>query len=263
MEEGIIKTKNKPVKDAIFEIFNGLLQKIHHLPKNALFLIKPNLVSDYPPPVTTPTDVVEAVIDAIRQLAPSSRIVIGEGTASAELDTWEVYSRLGYVELAARKDIELLDLNGEKLVKIKDTAHTFFKEIWLPEVVFNAFLISVPVLKAHTLAGVTLSMKNMVGLLPPRFYQESGHWKKSFCHSDIQRAIYELNRYRCPDLTILDARKGLSTSHLSGPELDPPPGIVCGGTSCWKVDAFGTGLLGKDWHTIEHIFWASKDEKIR
>ncbi len=261
MEEGIVVVKGEPIEGAVFTLFDRLREECQ-VPKNGTFIIKPNLVSDYPPPITTPTDVVGALIDAIRSWAPSAQILIGEGTASIPLDTWEVFSRLGYLDLSSKKGVELLDLNEEGLLRLEDDGHSFFKEIWLPKVVFDAFLISVPVLKAHTLAGVTLSMKNMVGLLPPKLYQEKGHWKKSFCHRNIQRAIYELNRFRSPDLTILDARRGLSTSHLSGPELDPPPGIVCGGKSCWKVDAYGAGLLGRDWRTIEHIFWASKDERF-
>ena len=69
----------------------------------------------------------------------------------------------------------------------------------LPEIVFDTFLLSVPVLKAHTLAGITLTLKNMMGLPPPAHYQQRNGWKKSKFHHSIGLAIADLNRYRCPD----------------------------------------------------------------
>ena len=246
------KYKDISLDKAIFETIDTALSEIP-VERQSLFIIKPNLVSDYPPPITTPVDIVEATILALRELSPGARIIIGEGTASISKDTWDVFRALGYVQVARRHGVELMDLNEAQLLRLRDERLTFFKEIWLPEMVFEGVLISIPVLKAHTLATVTLSMKNMMGLLPPSHYQESGHWKKSYCHRDIHQAIYELNLYRTPDITILDARRGLHQSHLAGPEMDPPPGVIAGGVSAPHVDAYGAGLLGRDWRQVDHI----------
>ncbi len=221
--------------------------------KKDIFLIKPNLVTDAPPPITTPTDIVEEIVKQLKLSFPKVHIIIGEGSASVFKDTWQVFSNLGYTDLASRLGVELVDLNTEPLIHLKDTNKRIFKEIWLPKVLFEAYVLSVPVLKAHTLAEVTLTMKNMIGVLPPKFYQEQGHWKKSYCHRELHTAILELNQYKSPDFTILDARRGLAKSHLSGPELNPPPDIIAASPDPVSIDAFGARLLGKDWRKIGHI----------
>ncbi len=79
--------------------------------------------------------------------------------------------------------------------------------MYLPQIAMDSFLISVPVLKAHTLAGVTLGLKNMMGLLPPTKYCAGG-WGKSSFHEDVHGSVADLNRYRAPDFTLLDATCG-------------------------------------------------------
>ncbi len=216
-------------------------------------LIKPNLVEDLPPPITTPVGLVAALLAYLRENAPDVEIVIGEGCGSKEDDTWRAFAGQGYVDLARRFGVSLLDLNQERLVSVDNPHCSRWPQMYLPAVVFESFLLSVPVLKAHSLAGVTLTMKNMMGLAPPAHYQQGGHWKKAAFHHRIQEAIFDLNRYRAPDFTLLDATVGMSEAHLWGATCDPPPGLLAAGFDPVAVDAFGTGLLGRDWRKIGHI----------
>ncbi len=222
-------------------------------------LIKPNLVNTTPPPVTTPVGLVEAVVEFIKTLAPRVTVVIGEGTASRDHNTFQVFESLGYTDLARRKGVDLVDLNEEELVRLNNPRLKRWPEIYLPRIALETFLLSIPVLKAHTLATVTLTMKNMLGLAPPSHYQQRGHWKKSAFHTDIHNAILDLNRYRTPDFTLLDATAGLVESHLGGRVFDPPLGILAASFDPVAVDAYGAWLLGKDWRSIPHIQMAHKE----
>lgn len=215
-------------------------------------LIKPNLVEALPPPITTPVDIIEILIDYL-QAATDAELVIGEGTGSLEYDTWRPFEELGYTEMAKRKGVSLVDLNSEECVELSDARCRRWPVMFLPSVALESFLISVPVLKAHTLAGVTLTMKNMMGLAPPRHYQQGGAWKKSSFHTEIHEAVADLNRYRAPDFTLLDAREGMAEAHLYGPKCDPPPGTVAASFDPVAADAWGTGLLGVNWRDIGHI----------
>jgi len=105
----------------------------------------------------------------------------------------------------------------------------------------------------HTLAGVTLTMKNMMGLVPPSHYRQGNSWKKSAFHTSIQEAITDLNRYRTPDFTFLDATIGMPEAHLWGPVCDPPVNKLAAGYDSVAIDAYGAGLLGKNWQDIGHI----------
>jgi len=216
-------------------------------------LVKPNLVEVLPPPITTPVGLVAALVDYLRKKAPAAEIIIAEGCGSKKYDTARPFEELGYADLARRYGIKLLDLNLAKLVSVSNPDCCRWPQMYLPAIVFESFLLSVPVLKAHTLAGVTLTMKNMMGLAPPRYYQQGGHWKKAAFHERIQEAIFDLNRYRTPDFTLLDATVGMRDAHLRGATCDPPPNLLVAGFDPVAVDAFATGLLGRDWRQIDHI----------
>jgi uncharacterized protein (DUF362 family) len=100
---------------------------------------------------------------------------------------------------------------------------------------------------------VTLSMKNMVGVAPPVFYQQGGHWKKSAFHQQMQSSVFELNRYRKPDLAFIDASIGQADHHLVGPACDPPVDRLLAGFDPVAVDAAGAQLLGIPWRRVGHI----------
>ncbi len=216
-------------------------------------IIKPNLVENLPPPITTPVELIEAIIYYIRRASPRTEIIIAEGCGSLEYDTYYVFDQLGFTRMASQTGVKLLDLNDEPSIRVKNSRCSRWPEMFLPKIVFENFLISVPVLKAHSLAGVTLTMKNMMGLVPPRFYQQGGCWKKASFHTKIQQAILDLNRYRTPDFTILDATVGMQEAHLWGPTCNPPPNKLAAGFDPVAIDGYGTKLLNIKWQTIEHI----------
>ena len=218
-----------------------------------LLLLKPNLVEALAPPVTTPVRLTASLIDYLREHAPKSRIVIGEGTGSLDYDTFYAFEKLGYRELAQEKGVELLDLNTEELRRRKNGACRRWPEMFLPVILEDAFLISLPVLKAHTLAGVTLTMKNMMGCAPPLHYYGGGSWGKSSFHDRMHEAIFDLNRYRTPDFTLLDATVGMARAHLWGPTCDPPVNRLAASWDPVAVDSYGAALLGRDWRDIDHI----------
>nr|WP_320009438.1 DUF362 domain-containing protein [uncultured Desulfobulbus sp.] len=216
-------------------------------------LIKPNLVNTDPPPVTTPVGLVEAIVLSLQHLVPECTLSIGEGTGSTTYDTMHCFDTLGYTTMAARHRIPLIDLNTEPLAHKVCPECTRLPELYYPALLDEVFLLSVPVLKAHTLAGVTLTMKNMMGVLPPSHYQQGSGWGKSAMHADIDLAVAELNRYRTPDCTLMDCSIGMPESHLWGRHCDPPVGLLTASTDPVAIDSHGTQLLKKDWQQIGHI----------
>lgn len=215
-------------------------------------LIMPNLVEDFQPPITTPVACVQALVHYFRKNC-SADIIIGEGCGAIHYDTFHCFTALGYQKLAFDEQVELLDLNAELSLMLENPECGCWPVMHLPEILFEVFLISVPVLKAHTLAGVTLTMKNMMGAPPPRYYQQSGHWKKSLFHANIHEAVFDLNRYRTPDFTLLDATVGMQKAHLSGPHCTPPKNKLACSSDPVAIDAWGADLLGLGWQTIKHI----------
>lgn len=223
------------------------------LAKQRDILIKPNLVNDSKHPVTTSPDFCDAVIDYVRACSKAD-IIIAEGCGEQSLETHQIFNKLGYTDLAKRKNVELVDLNNAELVKLEDKNCPYFPEMYLPKIAFSHFIISLPVLKAHSLAVITGTMKNMVGFAPPKYYEgKFGVWKKAVFHGTMHQAIIDLNKYRTPDLSIMDASIGLKDHHLRGRHCDPPIKKVIAGFDSLQVDREAANLLGIDWREISHL----------
>ena len=219
-------------------------------------IIKPNLVEPQPPPVTTPVELVAALAGYIHNACPHLDIIIAEGCGSSSNNTWQVFEALGYTGLADFDRVTLMDLNEAPSVLMQNSKCRRWPEMHLPKIVFESFLISVPVLKAHSLAGITLTMKNMIGLAPPAHYRQDGPWKKASFHQGIQEAVFDLNRYRTPDFTLLDATIGMQKAHLWGPTCNPPPNRLAVSYDPVAIDSYGCRLLKIKWDTIGHLAMA-------
>lgn len=222
------------------------------LAKQSRILVKPNLVEAIPPPVTTPPECVEAIVNYIRRVS-RAEIVIAEGCGAPGYGTDVVFEKLGYTEMARRLKVPLVDLNREKCVLLKKPECKVFPEYYLPEIAQTHYIITVPMLKAHSFAKITGALKSMMGFAPPDRYQEGGHWKKSAFHARMHEAIVDMCRYRSPDLVVLDATVGLPEFHLGGRRCDPPVNKIVVGFDPLAVDRLHASLLGFDWRKIPHL----------
>lgn len=238
-------------KECIDSALSGL-KALEILASQKTILIKPNLVNESPPPVTTPADICRATAQWLRENT-NAEIILAEGSGSLQMDTLQVFEELGYGRLSRDMNIPLVDLNEVPTVTLADASCSIFPEFHMPKIIMESYLISVPVLKAHSLAQITGAMKSMVGCAPPRHYQADGHWKKSAFHSRTQQSIVELNRYRTPDLSIIDATIGLADYHLGGPECDPPVNKILAGFDPLELDRRAAALLGMDWKSVPHL----------
>jgi uncharacterized protein (DUF362 family) len=219
--------------------------------RQSKILIKPNLVDDIPFPVTTPVECTGAIIDYIRS-ASKAEIIIAEGSGG-EKPTMEVFNNLGYVRLSGNKQVSLVDLNEEPLVRLENAGCKVFREYYIPGIALEYFIISVPVLKAHSFSRVTLSLKNMMGFAPPSHYRIGGFWKKSFFHDRMHESIIEMNLHRMADLTLIDATVGMPDFHLGGRHCNPPVNKIVASLDALEADKTGAGLLGLDWRDIDHL----------
>ncbi|TIH15857.1 DUF362 domain-containing protein [Marinifilum sp. JC120] len=215
-------------------------------------LLKPNLVNASTPPVTTEPEFCRAVIEYVQAANPDAEIVIGEGCGDLNYETDEIFKLLGYEKLAEEYGIELLDLNHAPLCEKKLEGAKVFPTIFLPEIAFSHKIISLPNLKAHSLAGITGAIKNMMGFAPPAHYN-AGSWKKSFFHQQMQQSVRELNMFIPPWLSIMDASVGLAEYHLGGALCDPDPELVLASFDAQALDRRAAEILGLNWRDIGHL----------
>ena len=153
-------------------------------------VLKPNLV-DYLPgnAINTHPLVVLAAAESFRRMGARS-VVVAEGPGH-QRDTQLVLSQSGYQESLRDEKIRFVDLNRDELIRTPLRAgYTGMKDLWLPRTVLEAdYLVSMPKIKAHHWSGVTLSMKNMFGIVPGARYG----WPKNILHwKGIQESILDL-----------------------------------------------------------------------
>jgi len=223
------------------------------LASQAAILIKPNLINSSPHPITTSPACCGVIIEYIQKLS-RAKIVIAEGCGDVNIETTEVFKALGYTVIAEKYNVPLVDLNSEPLKLLQNTGCPVFPEMYLPEIAFSHYIISVPVLKVHSLAGMTGTLKNMMGFVPPKYYSGSyGSWKKALFHNKMQQSIIDLNKYLIPNLSVLDCSIGMAEYHLGGAHCDPPVNKIAAGYDPWKIDRSGAEMLGLDWRSIGHI----------
>ena len=154
-------------------------------------LLKPNLVEySAAAPINTNPVLIAAVIDSLYRMGASS-VCVGDGPGhirDTEMLLWES----GLAEqLSTVGRVEFVDLNFDSVHRIVPKGGTTsFAELWLPEAVLSAdIVISMPKIKTHHWAGVTLSMKNLFGVVPGSVYG----WPKNILHwQGIDNSIIEL-----------------------------------------------------------------------
>jgi uncharacterized protein (DUF362 family) len=145
----------------------GILERFS-LPglKGKSVLVKPNAARLASPGdgVTTHPQVVGATVDYLKERGVR-RIAIGESCIFG-VDAEEAFRVTGMRGVSEEKRVELLDLDQGDPMEIVVPEGKVVQKIKVPAVLKEFdFIISVPVMKTHMHTRVTLSIKNMKGLL--------------------------------------------------------------------------------------------------
>jgi uncharacterized protein (DUF362 family) len=154
-------------------------------------LLKPNLV-EYSPsaPINTHPMLIASVVDSLYGLGASS-VVVADGPGHVR-DTDLLLHESGLqAQLDAVGRAPFIDLNFDSFVRVVPrTGLTQLRELWLPRTIMSAdVVISMPKVKTHHWAGVTLSLKNLFGVVPGSVYG----WPKNVLHWEgIDNSVVEL-----------------------------------------------------------------------
>jgi len=163
---------------------------------NQSVLVKPNIGWDVIPErgANTNPGLVKRVIEHCFE-AGAREVVVFDNTC----DNWRrSYQNSGIEAAVNQTRARILPGNDE----------SFFRDVTIPggkqlkqakvhELVLNSdVFINIPVLKHHGGAQITISMKNLMGIV----------WDRRYWHrNDLQQCIADMCTYRKPDLNIVDA----------------------------------------------------------
>jgi uncharacterized protein (DUF362 family) len=223
--------------------------------KNKSVLLKPNLVEPTREAtfINTHPALVRAAAEVFRSW-DAREVLVAEGQGHCRDSDYVLeQSELGPVLVEDR--IEYVDLNYDEVDSVRNRmGSTRLEHLWLPRTLQRADLIvSMPKLKTHHWAGVTLSMKNLFGVLSGICYG----WPKNVLHmAGIPGSILDINAAVRPHLAIVDGIIGMEGD---GPIMGTPrhAGVVVMGTNLPAVDATAARLMGIDPWRVSYLAAAS------
>jgi uncharacterized protein (DUF362 family) len=204
-------------------------------------VLKPNLVEFDPSGViNTHPAVIAATIVALRRLGAAD-VIVAEG-AGHRRDTEYLLEASGLLEVLREARARYVDLNVDAVRAVPlRSRFTSLGQLHLPVTVLDAeLLVSMPKLKTHHWAGVTLAMKNMFGIVPGSVYG----WPKNVLHwQGIGNSILDINAtLGMPRLAVVDGIVGMEgNGPIQG--VARPMGVLVFGNDWVAVDATCTRLM--------------------
>ena len=226
--------------------------------------LKPNMISlpwaDMANPFITGECTKPEILIAVAEeclKAGASEVIIGDASQRPSFEWAHAWTLDGSTDLkneAARlaseygKEVTLacLDTDSPRMVEIPSS--TYLGSIAVSSLVLDADrVISIPVMKTHTIAQLTLSLKNLLGVTALERYGAESYfatggdpviWRMdSFDHSSPEAiaAIYlDIAEAVKPDLAIIDASLGIEANG---------PSVWTGGVTVDMKDRLGSWLL--------------------
>jgi uncharacterized protein (DUF362 family) len=205
--------------------------------------------------VTHP-EVIRALGEALRD-AGAGQLYIVEGV----YDT-ETYRAWGYQDVAGSLGATLIDLNVPQ--PYPDFVEAPVGEGWFvyPTYAINPILAEIDVfvsaakMKCHWSCGVTLSMKNLIGLIPLSHYRcGPDHVYRSDLHgcdgdfkARLPGVVVDLTRLRPIHLALIDGIKTVEAGEGPWIETMAPvaPGVLVAGMNPVATDAVSAAVMGFD-----------------
>jgi uncharacterized protein (DUF362 family) len=223
--------------------------------KGKRVLLKPNLVEPHRTleHINTHPLVIRAAVEAFLGMG-ASQVVVAEGSGHCR-DNLLVLEESGLADVLAEDKIPFTDLNLSSVVTVPNQGKTSKLEVfYFPEEILKAdIIVSMAKMKTHHWAGVTLSMKNLFGVMPGIVYG----WPKNVLHwAGINQCVYDITATLKPHLAIVDGIVGMEGD---GPIMGSAvkSGAIVMGTNLPAVDSTCARLMGIDPMKIPYLAAAS------
>jgi uncharacterized protein (DUF362 family) len=247
-------------------------------------LLKPNLVNTDSSDTTKP-----AVVGALAVLMKKAGkdVCIGEASCASwhnvRLTIWgfvcttkdykgleiiqnDVFEKLGYRDISKKHGIPLVNLHLGRMAKMAVPDNFVFKEIYMHEALYNTDMVcSVPMMKTHGLAGVTLAMKCVgIGGYPGLVYgsvRSMVHRKAMEVEpSGTATAIVDMVKANKIGLSVIDATtamEGDGPTKMAGGKL-LKMNLIIAGTNPLATDMVAADVMGFGLNEIDTFTWAHK-----
>lgn len=240
----VVATGSDPYKNTV-AVIAGLGGMERFVKKDATVVVKPNIGWDRTPEQAANTNpaVVAALVDLCYQ-AGAKRVNVFDIPCN---DARRCYENSGILAAAQSRGAKVYFADTWNVVKAKFPYDTPMNG-WpvLRDAMVCDTLINVPVLKHHGLTGLTLSMKNLMGVCGG---------VRGMIHVDIAGKLADLLDFIRPELTVVDATRVLLRNGPSGGNLADVAQLdtVFASPDSVLADAFACQLLKRQADEIGYI----------
>jgi uncharacterized protein (DUF362 family) len=219
--------------------------------KGQTVVVKPNIGWDVEPELAADTNpgLVARIIKHCYD-AGAKRVYIFDHTC----DPWkDCYKTSGIEQAAKRAGAAVAAGNAQDYYqKVSVPGGDVLKTARVHELILSSdVFINVPVLKSHGSAGLTMSMKNLMGIV----------WERGFWHANgLHQCIADFAAYRKPDLNIIDCYRVMMQN---GPRGTSASDVSMVGSQIISADIVAADsaaakLFGTDPASIRHIKLAAE-----
>jgi uncharacterized protein (DUF362 family) len=249
----VISDTTRGLAPALQEIFapHGGVKAV--IPQNGgAVYIKPNGIHFAPHTFTDPA-VLEALLAYLRDHG-YARLAVMEGCTGGNF-TRLVFQITGYADICRRYGAEpvYLDEGPTIAVDLRDGTRAHIARRLYAEIVNrgNNFYLGLPKLKTHSMATLTLGVKNQ------QAFPVAADRMERHSHQTLHlrlAALYALTR---PDFTIIEGLTATAHGHFPATALLDeclvPMNVLIGGPDTLAVDAVGARVLGYSVQEVEHL----------
>ncbi len=215
-------------------------------------LIKPNIASRDRSGTGKITDVrvTEAVAKIVLERKPA-RMVIGEGSAVGYdfpdlQDTMMALEESGTKAMAEKLGVPVVDLNRDSHGEVEIPQPLVMKTVKIARTVLESdVIVSIPVMKTHIRSAVTLSLKNMKGVMP-------GAEKRKTHKLGLEQAIADLNAVVKPHFAVMDGLVGME-GLWEYPDDCVRPGLVGASRDPVALDSVFARIMGVEVQDVMHL----------
>ena len=173
-----------------------------------------------------------------------------------------MFKELGYADLAQSLGVLLINLHSGALVEVQVPKAFVFPTVTLHRSLIDIDLLgSVPMMKTHALAQVTLGIKNLVGVFPGTVYQSvRGAMHDAAAKvepSGTATAIVDMMRANKLGLVVVDgsmAMEGNGPTEGTLVKMD----LIVAGANPVATDMVASSLMGFEASEVPTFAWANK-----
>jgi uncharacterized protein (DUF362 family) len=212
--------------------------------KGDIVVVKPNIGWDRTPEQAADTNpVVVATLVGLAFGAGAKQVKVFDNTCNTAR---RCYKNSGIEDAARAAGADVFFVEDRRLKKVNLGGEIMKEWLVYTDALEADKIINVPIAKQHSLARITLSMKNLMGLIGG---------SRNLLHQKLDTNIVDLAAFFKPTLTVLDAVRVLTANGPQGGNLNDvkTANTVAASRDQVAIDAFGATLFQKTAEDLPHV----------